>query len=217
MDSADRSSITADDRQQPLNPSGAMPTMETRTTRLNDRLNTAYVDVEPGDDSFGAHLTRLITGFVGEFVTPRRMLVILRVLKAITFCFLILTVAADLMYIAFCEIFATKDVRMIVGGSRDMIIRIYGLVLATMAILIELDITHMTKAFYGFRGFIPRSLLLFFISAITGSHPMQENQVERNYDLYYDDYVMDDQFANVVSSEIPDSAVVFQMVTSFIL
>jgi hypothetical protein len=216
MGNADRSSIAADDRQQPLNPDGAMPTMETRTTRLNDRLNTTYVDVEPDDNSFCAHLTRLITGFVGEFVTPRRMLVILRVLKAITFCFLILTVAADLMYIAFCEIFATKDVRMIVGGSRDMIIRIYGLALATMAILIELDITHMTKAFYGFRGFIPRSLLLFFISAITGSHPMQENQVERNYDLNYDDYVMDDQFANV-SSEIPDSAVVFQMVTSFIL
>ena len=70
-----------------------------RTASLNERLNTDYVDIGEDEDRIDAQLTKRITDFVGQFVTPRQLLIVLRILKAMTFCFLILTVAADLMYI----------------------------------------------------------------------------------------------------------------------
>jgi hypothetical protein len=191
------------DKHQPLNPN-------TRTTSLNDRLNTNYVDV--GDsNSVAASVTRFITGCVGNHVSPKQLLVVLRVLKAVTFCFLVLNIAADLMYITFLEILASSDVRNAVGGRRDLIIRIYGLGLAVMAIFVELDVPAIVKPFYGFKGFIARALLLFFISAITGSHPINESQVSKNNYAYNDD-----EYASV-TAKIPNSAVMFQIVTSFIL
>jgi hypothetical protein len=200
------------ERQQPLNPNGSVGT---RTTSLNDRLNTDYVNVAGDDSSINAQVTRTICGFVGTFATPRELLVILRILKAITFCFLILTVAANLMYIIFLELLATKEVKVIAGGSRDLIIRIYGLFLSVIAICIELDYVDVVKSFYGFKGFIPRALLLFFISAITGAHPLHGAEAARgDDDAVYDDVVDDDIYT---TSDIPGSAVVFQMVTSFIL
>ena len=208
--------MATNDRRQPLNPIAVSSPVasSSRTTSLNDRLNTNYVDVGADNNSILANTTRIITGFVGNFVTPRQLLVVLRILKAITFCFLVLTVAADLMYIVFLEILAPKDVRLIVGGSRDLIIRIYGLALAAMAIFIELDITTVVKAFYGFKGFIPRALLLFFVSAITGSHPMKSSKKQVNDDYFK--YRNDDEYVSL-SSDIPSSAVMFQIVTSFIL
>lgn len=120
------------------------------------------------------------------------------------------------MYIVFLEVIAAKEVKALAGGRRDMIIRIYGLFLAVVAICIELDYAAVVKSFYGFKGFIPRAMLLFFVSAITGSHPLHSDQVQREQgdDAYYDDFVDDDYYAD---AEIPQSAVVFQMVTSFIL
>jgi hypothetical protein len=198
------------DRHQHLNPNG-LNSPNTRTTSLNDRLNTNYVDV--GDsNSVVASATRCMTGFVGNYVSPKQLLVVLRILKAVTFCFLVLNIAADLMYIVFLEILASSDVRDAVGGRRDLIIRIYGLGLAIMAIFIELDVPAIVKPFYGFKGFIPRALLLFFISAITGSPPINESQVNNNNDYAYND----DAYATV-TSEIPNSAVMFQIVTSFVL
>lgn len=208
------------DRRQPLNPNGSVASTP-KTTSLNDRLDTSYVDVGPNEDSVKASVTKTITGFVGNFVSPRRLLVYLRILKAITFCFLVLTLAANLMYIAFLEVFASKEVRDVVGGRRDMVIRIYGLFLTGMAIIIELDITPYIKQFYGFKGFIPRALLLFFIAAITGAHPVHATQVEeKEYDdAYYDDDAAVDDVVGyeVTTLEIPNSAVYFQMVTSFVL
>jgi hypothetical protein len=117
-----------------------------RTTSLNDRLDTNYVDLGGSDEeSYGAQYTKAVTGFVGEFVTPRQLLVVLRVLRALTFVFLIFTLVADLMYIIFLEILATSEVRDIVGGRRDMIIRVYGLFLAAVAIAIEIDVAWIVK------------------------------------------------------------------------
>jgi hypothetical protein len=208
----DSSIASGNDRSEPLNTRGFVnPVGTTRTTSLNDRLNTNYIDV--GDsNSVVASATRFITGFVGNYISPKQLLVVLRVLKAVTFCFLVLNIAADLMYIVFLEILASSDVRDAVGGRRDLIIRIYGLGLAVMAILIELDVPAIVKPFYGFKGFIARALLLFFISAITGSHPINESQVSNNNNYAY----TDDGYASV-SSKIPNSAVMFQIVTSFIL
>lgn len=110
------------------------------------------------------------------------------------------------MYIVFLEILADDEVKDLAGGRRDMIIRVYGLFLAGVAICIELDYAAVVKSFYGFKGFIPRSLLLFFISSITGAHPLHSGA-----------QAGDDDIAAYIAAEIPGSAVVFQMVTSFIL
>ncbi len=115
------------------------------TTSLNDRLDTSYVDLGSETDSYGARYTKTVTGFVGEFVTPRQLLVIIRIMKAVTFVFLILTLAANIMYITFLEVLASSEVRDIVGGRRDMIIRVYGLFLSAVAIAIEVDVAWVVK------------------------------------------------------------------------
>jgi hypothetical protein len=152
------------EKEQPLN-----------SSRLNSRLATEHIDVPEGDDSFQANLTRMIADAVGRFITTKQMLGILRVLKAVTFSFLILTIFADTMYIIFLEILANDDVRTIVGGTRDTIIRLYGLGLCFIAIGIEIDYSSVVKRFSGLKGFIPRSLLMFFIAMITSSSPMVDN------------------------------------------
>lgn len=193
-----------------------------KTTSLNERLNTDYVDVGDEVDSFGAQTTRAITGFVGNFITPRQLLIVLRLLKAITFCFLVLTLAADLLYIIFLEVLADNEVKELAGGRRDLIIRVYGLFFAAVAVCIELDYSVVVKSFHGFKGFIPRSLLYFFISAITGSHPLHRAEASNAADddaVVNDDVVFDDMYGYDINAaaQIPGSAVVFQMVTSFIL
>lgn len=119
------------------------------------------------------------------------------------------------MYIVFLEVTAEKEVADLAGGRRDLIIRIYGIFLAAVAICIELDYGAVVKSFYGFKGFIPRGLLYFFISAITGARPLHIQRVNRGDDDAYDDAYYGDDLYNAI--EIPQSAVVFQMVTSFIL
>jgi hypothetical protein len=132
-------------------PSAPVSTDPSRTTSLNDRLDTNYVDLGGAEgDSYGARYTRTVTGFVGEFVTPRQLLVVIRILKAVTFVFLVLTLAANLMYITFLEVLATSQIRDIVGGRRDMIIRVYGFFLSGVAIAVEGDVVWAVKvrAFY---------------------------------------------------------------------
>mmetsp|Transcript_2851 Transcript_2851/g.7832 ORF Transcript_2851/g.7832 Transcript_2851/m.7832 type:complete len:253 (-) Transcript_2851:132-890(-) len=189
-----------------------------RTTSLNERLDTNYIDLGGAEEnSYGVQYTKTVAGFVGEFVTPRQLLVLIRVLKAVTFVFLILTLAANTMYIIFLEVLATREVRDIVGGRRDMIIRVYGLFLSTVAIAIEVDVAWVVKSFYGFKGFLARSFLLFFISAITGANPLflkERNQMMKQNVNYYND----DAVANYQSiPDLPMSVVNFQRVTSFFL
>lgn len=210
-----------------------------RTTSLNDRLNTDYIDLGATDESsFCGQVTKTITGCVGEFVTPRQLLIVLRILKAVTFSFLVLTLAANTMYIIFLEVLATREVRDIVGGRRDMIIRVYGLFLVGVALAVEVDVAWVVKSFYGFKGFIPRAFLLFFISACTGAHPLHEDQLQNGKTVdqykYYNNYAADDAaagyddavvnddfftyaFVSPTLPQIPDSVIVFQMVTSFVL
>ena len=152
------------------------------------------------------------------------------------------------MYIIFLEVLADREVKDIVGGRRDMIIRVYGLFLTVAAIAIEVDASWIVKSFYGFKGYLARGFLLFFISAITGAHPLQVDQTERedansaanNNQVNYDDdaaangddaaagddaavddaaVVYDDLFYQESTSvpDIPNSVVVFMMVTSFVL
>jgi hypothetical protein len=145
------------------------------SSTLNTRLATQYIDVPETDDSFQANLTRIIADLVGRCFKPKMMLGILRVLKAITLCFLVLTICASIMYIIFIKILAGEDVRAIAGGTRDTVIRLYGLGLSFIAIGIEIDVTSVVKRFSGLKGFIPRSLLMFLIAMITGTNSMINN------------------------------------------
>ena len=127
-------------------PSTPVAMDSTKTTSLNEKLDTNYVDLGGAEeDSYGAKYTKTVTGFVGQFVTPRQLLVLIRILKAVTFVFLILTLAANMMYITFLEVLATKEVRDVVGGRRDMIIRVYGLFLSGVAIAVEVDVVWAVK------------------------------------------------------------------------
>jgi len=212
---ADDSSVldtTEKQRQQPLNPGGPS---------LNDKLNAFHIDVADDDRSIPAAITRWRARVAAFLFTPRQMIAILRVLKAVTFCFLLLTVLSDIMYMIFLEITASNQVREMAGGTRDTIIRVYGMLLALVSLGVEMNHSGVLKKFSGLKGFIPRSLLLFFIAVITGSHPIYNENNSQNYqynDAADDQVVNDDAVSQEeLSSEIPSSAVGFQMVTSFIL
>ena len=214
-------------RQQPLNP----PAASANAASLNDRLNTSYIDIPQEDKTMFASLTRAIVDLVGTLVTPRQMLGFLRVLKAITLSFLVLTIAADLMYMCLLEVFATEAVRTRVGGSRDTIIRIYGLVLTFLAMGIELDVAKISKHFLGLKGFIPRGVLLFFIATLTRAHPIDNSFYDTGSsssnnggddDLYAaaDDNAATDDVTYKMQQEaadLPYSAIAFQQVTAYTL
>eukprot|EP00957_Ditylum_brightwellii_P033641 2550272-Ditylum_brightwellii.AAC.1 len=87
---------------------------------LNERLNTNYVNVSSEDNPVVASAVLKITGCIGACLSPRLILVMMRLLKAITFCFLGLTIAADLMYICLVELIVGNKVRENLGGWRDM-------------------------------------------------------------------------------------------------
>jgi len=182
---------------------------------INDRLNTDYLDVDMEDTSICAKITRLIAGCVGRYCTPNQILIVLRLLKASTFCFLVMAIISDLMYLLFVKILATGKSEDVLGDFRDTILRIYGLLFAFMAMMLELDIPRVVKHVSGFKNFIPRGLLLFFVSVVTNTSPhlAKSKQVYNSYkdDDYYDDDNM------MTYSDIPISAIVFQMVTSWIL
>jgi len=180
---------------------------------LNDRLNTEYLDVEMDDTSICAKITRLIAGCVSRYFTPNQILIVLRLLKASTFCFLVMAIISDLMYLLFVKILSSGKSVDKLGDCRDTILRIYGLLFAFMAMMLELDIPRVVKHIAGFKNFIPRGLLLFFVSVVTNTSP----HLAKSKQVYnsYDDDLYDD---NVVTySEIPVSAIVFQMATSGLL
>ena len=181
---------------------------------LNETLNTDHLDIPVSDASISAMITRFIASCVGKCFTPHQILVFLRLLKAITFCNLILNIFAAAMYILFVDIMASDVVTAELGGNRDMILRLYALMLSVMAIFLELDVINYVRHFSGFKSFIPRALLLYFISIITTTVPLSTaNYTDDDYDTGYND----DDIAERIAAEIPDSAVVFQIVTSWIL
>jgi hypothetical protein len=201
----------------------------TRKKILNESLNAQYIDIHPEDNSPLAAMTRTMTGFLSACVSPRQLLIVLRILKAICFSFLVFTIISDLMYIVFVQLRTSEEVNTKVGGTRDTIIRIYGLFLTILAIMIELD-SNGIKYFVGLKSFLPRAFLLFFIATISSSPPIHEryrgkrsssssSSYNNAYGGYDDDYgdghgrYSDQQ----VSQEIPASTIAFQMVTSIVL
>ena len=187
--------------------------------RLSDTLNTAYIDIQEEDQSLMSNCVRWIASYVGSCFSPHIMLVILRLLKILTTLFLVFTIFSNLMYLSFVALFVDKDVIAKIGGSRDTIIRLYGLLLLAIALIVELDITNFMKSFVGLKPFIPRSFLLFFIAVITNSPNLHDYHNAAQFDSYATDdvYNNDDTYDQLVSQSIPGSTVVFQTVTTFVL
>lgn len=108
-----------------------------------------------------------------------------------------------------------------------------------LALAVEIDVSRLVKKFSGLKGFIARALFMFLIAAITSSHPIYDKQLYEKQAQYYangddangddgngngnDDGNGDDGYSGGYvavadpSSEIPSSAVNFQMVTAFVL
>lgn len=184
---------------------------------------------------------------VAYILTPRQVLGIIRVLKAITFCFLILNLLSNTMYIIFVHMASPDSVKTMAGGWRDTVIRVYGLGLCMLALAVEIDVSRLVKKFSGLKGFIARALFMFLIAAITSSHPIYDKTLYEKQAQYYangddanaaagdDANAAAGDDANAAagddannynggyvavadpSSEIPSSAVNFQMVTAFVL
>eukprot|EP00521_Asterionellopsis_glacialis_P006354 CAMPEP_0195282592 /NCGR_PEP_ID=MMETSP0707-20130614/1394_1 /TAXON_ID=33640 /ORGANISM="Asterionellopsis glacialis, Strain CCMP134" /LENGTH=261 /DNA_ID=CAMNT_0040341575 /DNA_START=17 /DNA_END=802 /DNA_ORIENTATION=- len=183
--------------------------------KLNEKLNAEHLDLDENDESSWAKLTRLVALNVGTIFAPRTMLIMLRILKAITCVFLALTVISNLMYLVYIMFFVTNEVAAKTGGSRDIILRFYGLILLGLAIAAELDLASIMKYFLGLKSFISRGLLLFLISIMTNSPNLHQrhNGGKSNYFNGGDD----DTYDQDVSQEIPGSTVMFQTVTSFFI
>lgn len=207
-----------DDRNQPL--------MNATPTTLNEYFQTEHLDVREDDHSIWASVVRKMSKFVGHILTPRQALAILRILKAITLCFIVLTFLSNIMYILFVEIHAGKEVREVTGGWRDVALRFLALILLTLALAVEVDYRKIVKQYYGLKAFIARAILYLIIAMVTASHPdarliafkqeEEEAQVGDDDDAQNGDNA--DGYDNSNASlEIPVSAVGFQRVTSFIL
>ena len=186
---------------------------------FNRELDPSHIDVDEHDDSCCATVTRGVTNFVSKIFRPRQIIVVLRLLKAMTFCFLCLTIAADLLFVFFVEFTVSDEVSMRLGGWRDRVIRLYGVALSIVAVLVELDMKVISRSVPGLKGFLARSMLLLFVAALSAVSPMvryerlQQKQKRKN--SYYSYYNDDDSIA--ISDEVPGSAVMFQWVTSFFL
>lgn len=206
---------SVDDRSQPILSASSFH------GNFNRELDPSHIDVDENDDSCCATVTRGMTNFVSKIFRPRQIIVVLRLLKAMTFCCLCLTIAADLLFVFFVEFTVSDDISMRLGGWRDRVIRLYGVVLAILAVLVELDMKVISQSVPGLKGFLPRSMLLLFVAALSTVSPMiryerlQQKQNQKNG--YYNNYYNDDDGSSLIADEVPGSAVMFQWVTSFFL
>jgi hypothetical protein len=198
---------------------------QTPATSLNDKLQSQHTDIPDDDDSIPANLVRSICQLVAHVLTPRQVLGIIRVLKAITFCFLVLNILSNAMYIIFVHLASSNSVKVMAGGWRDTIIRVYGIGLCLLALAVEIDVSKLVKKFSGLKGFIARAMFMFLIAAITSSRPIYDKALYQqvaaaySYNNNYDDAASSNNYVQVVdpASLIPSSAVNFQMVTAFVL
>lgn len=205
---------------------------------FNKRLDPSQLDIDDNDTSCCAEVTRTITQFVSRIFKPRQVIVLLRLLKALTFCTLILTIIADLMFCFYVEFHVSRDVSIKLGGHRETLNRLYGVSLAVLAVFVELDMHIVNKHFVGLKPFVARSILYLFVASLSSVSPMiayerrlirQYRKQSRNYNY---DYYGDDKYGYMnnnynqnsncaveypIKNELPGSATAFQSITSFVL
>lgn len=196
-------------------------------TVYKEKLDIEHVDVPPNDESVMGQLVRGVTSLVGGLFSPKRLIVVFRLLKFITFCCLCLTIAAELIYLFFVELRVSSAVLQKLGGTRDEVIRVYGIILAFLAIFIELDMTVVDTHYPFMKGFLARSMLLLFVTTISGTTPIigYENRLFSKYrsssnyddDGYVSQYLYNNKDSALIKNEVPGSAVAFQATTTFFL
>ena len=193
---------------------------------FNKRLDASQLDLRDEDRSCCAMVTRTITSIVSRILRPRQVIVLLRVLKALTFCTLCLTIISELMFVFYVGISLSRDVNIKLGGIRDRIVRVYGIGIAVLAVLVELDMKMIKNHFAGLKPFLVRSCMLLFIAAVSDNSPMigyERRQARKNYNAYNDDDDANDKYSynnyqsHDIRDEVPASAVAFQAITSFFL
>lgn len=193
------------------------PSLHGRT--FNKYLDPRHLDIADDDKSIHSAIVRKVATIVSKIFRPRQVIILLRLLKALTFCTLTLSMIAELMFIFFVQVSVGNDVNIKLGGMRDMICRLYGVGIAILAIMIELDMTIANTHFAGLKPFLPRSLLLLFVCTLSAASPMisYESKLWRQYHRYNDDDLGVAYGNSLIKDEVPGSAVAFQAMTSFIL
>lgn len=156
-------------------------------TNFNESLDASHIDVSPKDQSMTASVVRTMTSSVAKVFSPRSVIILLRLLKAVTFVLLSFTIVANLTFIFVLESLSDEIISK-VGGNRERMMRLYAVVLAFLAILIELDIAVTKKHWSGLKGFFPRSLFLYMISVMTASAPIIHYERVHNRSSNNDDY-----------------------------
>ena len=186
---------------------------------FNKRLDPRHLDIHETDKSMGAEVVRKVANIVSKIFRPRQVIVLLRLLKAMTFCTLCLSIIAELIFIFFVQVTVSDDVNEKLGGMRDMVCRLYGVILATLTTMIELDLTAANVHFAGLKPFLPRSFLLLFVATLSASSSMisYERKQYRSYHRNYDDDIGMSYDTYYIRDEVPGSAVAFQSITSFVL
>lgn len=194
------------------------PATKASNVKLNESLQTQYLDLDDDDVSSLSRAIRYITKAVGNIFTPWQILGLLRVLKAATLAFLALGSLATTMFIIVVQIIATEQVRGVSGGMRDIVLRLYAVGLSILGFCIELDYSRLIKKLNVLRGFFPRAGLYFLISQLTAPPPIKKllaNEGVTENAVNYDD---DQSYSNYDSGvAIPSSSIGFQRVTSFVL
>jgi len=206
------------------------------TTTYNPKLDARHVDVPDNDESIMGQLVKFITSLIGGCFSPQHLIVVFRVLKAFTFCCLCAVIVSESIFLFLVEVRVSSDVLKQLGGTRDQVIRVYGIFLAFVAMFIELDMSIVDKYYYFMKAFLPRSCLLFFVTCLSGVNPIigYEKSILGNLRSYDDDggqyggqyygYGGNNYNANAeeetpasISSEVSGSAVAFQATTTFFL
>lgn len=193
---------------------------------LNSKLKTDCVDVSPEDTSFRAKYVRFMAPKVGRMFTPRKMIAVLRILKALTFFFIVLDVLADIIYISVVAAKSGAETKAKLGGHRDLVVRAFAVFVGIVVALIELDHARVKENFSGFKPFLTRSILIIFVAILTNTPPIiayerRNNSSSSSYSNSYSSYSSYNsgsssyKTSTLISNEVPQGVITFQSVSAW--
>ena len=194
--------------------------MNPNNPRLNESLQTQYIDLGDDDQSFLSSTTRTIAKAVGTLFTPGQVLAMLRVLRAATLSFLALALVSMLMYLLFVQCLAVTQVRAAAGGLRDVILRLYGILFAVLLVAVELDVGFILQRFAVLKSFVPRACVFWLVAQLCAPRPIAKELADTTSGsnrYYYSNDDTGQAYSDYEPPEIPTSAIGFQRVTSFLL
>jgi len=137
-------------------------------TAYNEKLDSVHVDIPGNEDSVKAELVMIISSKVGSLISPKFLIVLFRIQKALTSFCLLLTIIAELVWLVVMMIIG-EDLFNIIGGRRDAVLRVFGVVLAVLSFLIEQDVMIVDYVPI-MKLFLMRFLSISFISVLACTH-----------------------------------------------